>query len=187
MLKQSFEGLSSSKVKLTVIHAAVGNITENDVLLAAASNAIIIGFTVRADAAVAAAAKREGVDVRIYTVLYEAVEDVKAAMEGLLEPHYHEVPIGKAEVKTAFKLSSGLVTAGCQVTSGKILRNAHAKLLRDGQIVHKGKLESLRRFKDDVKEVNVGMECGIVIAGTKDYRPNDMIEAFQLEEVAQKL
>ncbi|NTV53502.1 MAG: translation initiation factor IF-2 [Candidatus Firestonebacteria bacterium] len=187
VLKQSLEAISTDKVKLTCIHNGVGNITESDVLLASASNAIVIGFTVKPETGVENAAKREEVDVRIYKVIYEAVEDVRAAMEGLLEPHYHEVPTGRADVKTAFKLSSGLVTAGSQVASGKILRGSQAKVIRDGKILHTGKIESLRRFKDDVKEVSTGMECGIVLAGFTDYQAGDVIDAFQLEEVAQKL
>jgi len=147
----------------------------------------VIGFTVRPETGVEEAAKREEVDVRIYKVIYEAVEDVRLAMEGLLEPHYHEIPTGRADVKTAFKLSSGLTTAGSQVASGKIIRGSQAKVIRDGQILHTGKIESLRRFKDDVKEVSTGMECGIVLAGFTDYQAGDIIDAFQLEEVAQKL
>jgi translation initiation factor IF-2 len=127
------------------------------------------------------------VDVRIYKVIYEAVEDVRSAMEGLLEPHYHEVPTARAEVRTLFKLSSGLATAGSQVVSGKITRGSQARLLRGGQVLHTGKIESLRRFKDDVKEVTVGMECGIVLSGFSDYQAGDVLDIFILEEVAQKL
>jgi len=187
VLKQSLEGLSTEKVKLICIHSAVGNITESDINLAAASNAIVIGFTVKADTNVEAVAKKEEVDVRIYNVLYEAVEDVKAAMEGLLEPHYHEIYTGMAAVKTPFKLSSGLIIGGSQVSDGKIQRGAQARVKRDGEVVFTGKIESLRRFKDDVKEVGVGMECGIILAGFTDYKAGDIIEAYQLEAVAQKL
>jgi translation initiation factor IF-2 len=187
VLKQSLEALSTDKVKLTCIHSAVGNITESDVLLASASNAIVIGFTVRPETNVEEAAKREEVDVRIYKVIYEAAEDVRAAMEGLLEPHYHEIPTGRADVRTAFKLSSGLITAGSQVASGKITRGSQARVLRGGQVLHTGKIESLRRFKDDVKEVTVGMECGIVVTGFSDYQAGDVLDVFVLESVAQKL
>ncbi len=187
VLKESLEGLSTEKVKLTCIHSAVGNIRESDIMLAAASNAILLGFNVTPESGVDQAAKREDVDVRIYKVIYEMVEDVKAAMTGLLEPHYHEVPLGKAEVKTLFKLSSGHFIAGSQVTTGKVLRNAHGKVVRQGEIIHQGKIESLRRFKEDVKEVGVGMECGITLTGFKDFEPGDIIEAFELEAVAQKL
>lgn len=187
VLKQSLEGLSTEKVKLTCIHNAVGNINENDINLAAASNAIIIGFTVKAEADVEAAAKKAEVDVRIYKVIYEAVADVKAAMEGLLEPHYHEIYTGQAVVKTPFKLSNGLIIGGSQVSDGKIMRNHQARVKRGGEVIFKGKIESLRRFKDDVKEVANGMECGIILAGFTDYKPGDVIEAYQLEAVAQKL
>jgi translation initiation factor IF-2 len=187
VLKESLEGLSTEKVKLSCIHSAVGNIRESDIMLAAASNAILLGFNVTGAAGVDEAAKREEVDVRIYKVIYEMVEDVKAAMTGLLEPHYHEVPIGKAEVKTPFKLSSGQYIAGSQVSSGKVIRNTYGKVLRNGEQLYKGKIESLRRFKDDVKEVGVGMECGITLAGFKDFQAGDIIEVFELEAVAQKL
>ncbi len=187
VLKESLESLSTDKVKLTCIHSAVGNIRESDIMLAAASNAILLGFNVNPESGVDQAAKREDVDVRIYKVIYEMVDEVKDAMTGLLEPHYHEVPLGKAEVKTLFKLSSGHFIAGSQVTSGKVLRNAQGKVVRGGEIIHTGKIESLRRFKEDVKEVGVGMECGITIAGFKDFAAGDVIEAFELEAVAQKL
>jgi translation initiation factor IF-2 len=187
VLQQSLEALSTEKVKLTVIHSGVGNITESDINLATASNAILIGFTVKPEAGVDQAAKREEVDVRIYNVIYEAVEDVRAAMEGLLEPHYHEIFLGRAVVKTLFKLSSGLAIAGSQVESGKLLRNAHARVTRNGQVLHQGKVESLRRFKDDVREVASGMECGIMVGGFTDYQAGDVIDVFQLEAVAQKL
>jgi translation initiation factor IF-2 len=188
VLKQSLEALSSEKVKLTCIHSGVGNITESDILLASASNAILLGFNVKPEAGVDTAAKNEEVDVRIYSVLYEMVEEVKSAMEGLLEPHYHESPIGKAEVKTPFKLSSGLYIAGSQLLNGKMTRNAHARVMRGGQSVFEGKIDSLRRFKDDVKEVvGAGMECGISVGNFKDFQAGDIIEAFDLEAVAQKL
>ncbi|MEW6516757.1 MAG: translation initiation factor IF-2 [candidate division FCPU426 bacterium] len=187
VLANSLEGLSTEKVRLTSIHSAVGNITERDILLATASNAIVLGFNVKAEAGVDKVAQSEQVDVRIYSVIYDVVEDVKAAMEGLLEPHYHEVPIGQAEVRNVFKLSSGVTAAGSQVTSGKITRGAQAKVVRRGQILHTGKIESLKRFKDDAKEVPAGMECGLSVSGFKAYEPGDVIEAFVLEAVAQKL
>jgi translation initiation factor IF-2 len=187
VLKVSLEALSTEKVKLFCIHSGVGDITESDIMLASASNAVLFGFNVRPGSGVAPAAKREKVDVRIYGVIYELVKDVKAAMEGLLEPHYHEIHLGRVEVKMQFKLSSGLVIAGSQVISGKILRNAHAKVLRAGQTLYKGKIDSLRRFKEDAKEVGVGMECGIGISGFKEFQSGDIIEAYNLEAVAQKL
>ncbi|MCK5219251.1 translation initiation factor IF-2 [bacterium] len=187
VLTTSLEALSTEKVKLVCIHSGVGDITESDILLASASNAVLFGFNVRPGSGVEQAAKREEVDVRIYGVIYELVEDVRAAMEGLLEPHYHEVHLGRAEVKMQFKLSSGLFIAGSQVMSGKILRNAHAKVLRAGQICYEGKIDSLRRFKEDAKEVGVGMECGIGMSGFKKFQPGDIVEAYNLEAVAQKL
>ncbi len=187
VLKASLEALSTEKVKLVCIHNGIGDISESDIMLASASNAVLFGFNVRPGSGVAPAAKREKVDVRIYGVIYELVEDVRAAMEGLLEPHYHEVHLGRAEIKMQFKLSSGLVIAGSQVISGKILRNAHAKVLRAGQTLYKGKVDSLRRFKEDAKEVGVGMECGIGMSGFKDFQAGDILEAYNLEAVAQKL
>jgi translation initiation factor IF-2 len=187
VLKNSLEGLSTEKVKLNCIHCGVGNVSESDIMLASASNAILLGFNVKPESSVEKITKREEVDVRIYSVIYEMVEDVKAAMEGLLEPHFHEIPIGKAEVKELFKLSTGNNIAGSQLMSGKIVRAAHGKVIRAGETLHSGKIDSLRRFKDDVKEVAAGQECGIALVGFKKYEPGDIIEFFTLEEVAQKL
>jgi len=185
-LTSSLEKLSTEKVALKVIHSGTGNIVNSDVLLASASNAIVVGFNVKIDSNGKAAAEKEDVDVRIYKVIYDAVEDVRKAMEGLLEPVYRQVSIGKAEVRQLFQTPKGTI-AGCMVLSGKITSKAKIKVLRAEEMVHEGNLASLRRFKDDVKEVGNGYECGINIEGFEGVQVGDQLEAFILEAVAQKL
>ncbi|MGC7870543.1 translation initiation factor IF-2 [Desulfosporosinus sp. SYSU MS00001] len=181
-LRQSLLRLSTDEVRVNPIHGGVGAINENDIMLASASNAIIIGFNVRADSNMKATADLEGVDLRFYRVIYDAIEDVKAAMTGLLDPTFKEVVLGKAEVRQVFKVPKAGTVAGCMVTEGKILRSAKVRVIRDGIVVHEGEMESLRRFKDDVKEVLESFECGIGIEKYNDIKEGDILEAFALEE-----
>jgi len=185
-LTSSLEKLSTEKVALRVIHSGTGNIVNSDVLLASASNAIVVGFNVKIDSNGKAAAEKEDVDVRIYKIIYDAVEDVRKAMEGLLEPVYRQVSIGKAEVRQLFQTPKGTI-AGCMVLSGKITSKAKVKVFRGEEMVHEGNLASLRRFKDDVKEVGNGYECGMNLEGYEGIQVGDQLEAFILEAVAQKL
>jgi len=186
-LQDSLTKLSTSEIKLRVIHRGVGQITESDVLLAAASNAVIIGFHVKPEPKAAELASKEKVDVRLYDIIYQAVENVKDAMAGLLTPTIRESVVGQAEVRKIFRTSKAGVVAGCMVLTGTIQRNARARLLRGGTMVWEGKIESLKRFKDDVREVASGFECGISLEGRDDIQEQDVIEAYVLEEVARKL
>ncbi|MDQ7093378.1 translation initiation factor IF-2 [Desulfosporosinus sp. PR] len=186
-LRQSLLRLSTDEVRVNPIHGGVGAINENDIMLASASNAIIIGFNVRADSNMKATADLEGVDLRFYRVIYDAIEDVKAAMTGLLDPTFKEVVLGKAEVRQVFKVPKAGTVGGCMVTEGKIPRSAKVRVIRDGIVIHEGEMESLRRFKDDVKEVLEGFECGIGIEKYNDLKEGDIIEAFALEEVQRTL
>jgi translation initiation factor IF-2 len=179
--------LSTDDVKLKLVHSSAGAVTETDVMLASASDAVIIGFKVRPDARVSEIIEREGVSVKLYDVIYDAIADVKNAMEGLLEPIYEETVQGRAEVLQVFKVSKVGTIAGGRVTDGKITRNARLRLLRDGVVIHDGTFQSLKRFKDDVKEVSSGFECGIGIEGFNDIREGDIIEAYTREAVARKL
>lgn len=179
--------LSTSDIKLKIIHSSTGAITETDVMLASASNAVIIGFNVRPDSRVTDVAEEEGVEIKLYEVIYDVIADVKAAMEGLLEPVYKETVIGRAEVRELFKVPRIGTIAGSYVTDGKITRIANLKLVRDGVQIYNGKILSLRRFKDDVKEVNEGLECGIGIEGFNDIRVGDVIEAYINEQIERKL
>lgn len=185
-LKQSLERLSNNEVKINTIHGGVGAITETDVMFAAASNAIIIGFNVRPQAAAIALSEKDKVDIRLYRVIYDAIEDMEAAMKGMLEPDYKEVILGHAEVRAIFKASSIGTIAGSYVTDGKINRNSEVRIVRDGIVVHEGKLASLKRFKDDAKEVNTGFECGISIEKFNDIKEGDIIECFVMEAVPRK-
>jgi len=179
--------LSTEEVKVDVIHRGVGAITENDVLLAAASDAIIIGFHVRPDARTRSAAEREGVDIRVYRVIYEVVDDVRLAMEGLLAPEKREVVLGAAEVRETFKIPKVGTIAGCLVSDGTIPRTARVRVVRDGVEVYEGVIGSLKRFKDDVREVREGYECGINVEGFNDVKVGDVIEAYKIEEVQRTL
>jgi translation initiation factor IF-2 len=182
-VKQSLEKLSNEEVSVKVIHGAVGAVNESDVMLASASNSIIIGFNVRPDASAKSVAEEQKVDVRLYRVIYNAIEDIEAAMKGMLDPEFQEKVIGHAEVRQVFKASGVGTIAGSYVTDGKINRNASARLVRDGIVIHEGALGSLRRFKDDVKEVNTGFECGIMFEKYSDIKEGDVIEAFIMEEI----
>ena len=186
-LKQAIERLSTDEVRVNVIHSGVGAVSESDVMLASASNAVVIGFNVRPDAAGTASAEVEQVDVRLYRVIYEALDDVKKAMEGLLEPEYREVVYGHAEVRATFKIPKAGTVAGCYVTDGKIARSTRVRLVRDGVVLHDGKLSSLKRFKDDAREVAAGFECGIGIEGWNDVRAGDIIEGYGKEAVRREL
>ena len=179
--------LSTDKVKLKVLHSAVGGIIESDIMLASASNAIVLGFNVQPDSKAKAAAQTEKVDVRTYRIIYEMIDEVRKAMEGLLAPDEREVGIGSAEVREVFKITKIGTIAGCYVTSGKIQRNAMARLLRDQVVVFEGNLSSLKRFKDDAKEVAEGYECGIGIENFNDIKVGDIIEAYIIEKTAAKL
>jgi translation initiation factor IF-2 len=186
-LSESLQKLSTADVKLKVIHSSIGTITETDVLLASASDAVIIGFKVRPDSRVVELAKAEGVEIKLYDIIYNVINDVKDAMVGLLEPIYKEVSQGRAEVKEIFKVPKVGTIAGSVVTEGKISRDSNLRLVRDGVMVYDGKLVSLRRFKDDVREVLSGLECGIGIEGFNDIKVGDMIEAYTREEIERKL
>jgi translation initiation factor IF-2 len=179
--------LPQDKIRLRVIRSGAGAISEGDVLLAAASNAVVIGFNVRPERKAADAAERDKVEVRLYTVIYDAVQDMKKAMEGLLEPTIREVRLGAAEVRDTFKISKVGTIAGCYVTDGRVNRQAQVRLLRDNVVIHTGKVSSLKRFKDDASEVKAGVECGIGIAGYNDVKPGDVIEFFTTEKVKETL
>lgn len=185
-VKQSLTKLSNNEVKVSIIHGGVGAITEFDVMLASASNAIIIGFNVRPQPTATALAEKEKVDIRMYRIIYNAIEDIEAAMKGMLEPEYKEVVQGHAEVRATFKASSVGTIAGCYVTDGKINRNNEIRVIRDGIVIYEGQLASLKRFKDDVKEVNSGYECGLNIEKFNDIKEGDIIESYVMEEVPRK-
>jgi len=178
--------IETKKVDLEIIHSAVGPISESDILLASASDAVVIGFNVKVETMAVSAAKREGVQVKLYSIIYELLDQMKDAMAGLLEPELRETVIGHAEVKQIFQLSRGIV-AGCLVTDGRIARVARARILRKRQPVYDGGISTLRRFQDDVKEVRSGLECGIKLGDFSEYQVGDVIECYQLEQIAQKL
>jgi len=182
----AFNKLTTDRVKLTIIHGGVGAITEGDVNLAIASKAILIGFNVRPAGKSSALAEENKVEIRLYTIIYGAVDDVKAAMEGLLPTTKVEKPSGKAEVRKILKIR-GVAVAGCMVTSGKILRGSHGRLVRDNQSIWEGKISSLKHFKEDVKEMSEGFECGIALDGFSELKEKDIIESFEIEEIKQRL
>jgi len=186
-LSDSLVKQSTAEVKLNIIHSATGAITESDVMLAAASGAIIIGFNVRGNPRVVELADRENVDIRYYDVIYNAINDVRLAMAGLLAPVLEEHIIGRAEVKEIFRVPKLGAVAGCQVIDGHVDRNAHVRLLRDDVVIFDGKLASLRRFKEDVKEVQSGYECGIGLENFSDIKPADIFEVYEVKEVAAEL
>ncbi len=182
-VKQSLTKLSNEEVRVCCIHGGVGGVTESDVMLAAASNAIIVGFNVRPDNGALASAKQNDVDIRLYRVIYHAIEEIEAAMKGMLAPKFRENLLGHAEVRNTFKVSGVGTIAGGYVLDGKISRNSQVRIVRDGIIVHEGVLSSLKRFKDDVKEVATGYECGIGIENFNDIKEGDRIESFVMEEI----
>lgn len=182
-VKQSLVKLSNEEVMIKVIHGGVGAINESDVMLASASNAIIIGFNVRPEASAKTVADAEQIDMRLYRIIYNAIEDIEAAMKGMLDPEYREKVIGHAEVRQTFKVSGVGTIAGSYVTDGKFTRHAKIRLVRDGIVIYEGELASLKRFKDDVKEVNTGYECGIMLNKFNDIKEGDVFEAFIMEEI----
>jgi translation initiation factor IF-2 len=186
-LADALRRLSSDEVRLNVLHSSVGGITESDMLLASASNAIVIGFNVRPESKATALAGREGVDIRLYSVIYDAVDDVRKALEGLLEPTMRERVVGKAEVRQTFNVSGLGTVAGCAVVEGKIARSTRVRLVRDHVVVFEGRLSSLRRFKDDVREVAAGYECGVGLENYQDVKTGDVIEAYETEQIARRL
>ncbi|MGC9141596.1 MAG: translation initiation factor IF-2 [Caldimicrobium sp.] len=186
-LKSSLEKLSTDKVRVSVIRSGIGAITESDVMLASASEAIVIGFNVKPNSQAKELAKKEGVDVRFYDVIYHVLEDIKKAMVGLLEPKFEEIITGVAEVRATFKVPKVGIVAGCYVKEGVINRNNQVRVIRDGVVVYTGKIASLKRFKEDVREVPSGYECGIKIENFNDVKEGDIIEAFEVREVAQEL
>lgn len=186
-LQGSLDKLPTDQVKVRVLHGAVGGITESDVNLAHASKGIIIGFNVRPDTKARELAESEAVEIKVYKVIYDVIEEIKQAMEGLLEPTFEEAYLGRADVQEAFNIGKVGTIAGCKVVDGKILRDAQVRLLRDSVIIHEGKLNSLKRFKDDAKEVLKGFECGMGIEGFQDIKAGDVIECFEMKEIKGKL
>ena len=186
-IKEALLKLSTSEVKVSVIYDGVGAITESDVNLASSTNGIILGFGVRPDSSVRAAAEREKVEIRTYRIIYEMIDDVRKAMEGLLSPVSKEKVVGHAEVRDIFKITKVGTIAGCRVTDGKAMRSARVRVLRDSIQVFEGKVASLKHFKDDAREVDSGLECGVSVDGFNDLKVNDVFEFYQLEEVARTL
>jgi translation initiation factor IF-2 len=186
-LQDSLERISTPEVKLKVIHSSVGAITESDVALASASNAVILGFNVKPEPKAIKLAVQEGVDIRLYDVIYDAINEVKAAMEGLLEPKYVEKVTGRLEVRNLFTVPKYGIIAGSYVLEGKVTRGSAMRVVRDGQVIHQGKIDSLRRFKDDVREVTFGYECGVGVIGFSDLKVGDQVETYELERVTQRL
>ena len=181
-VRQSLEKISNPEVRVRVIHGAVGAITESDVMLANASNAIIVGFNVRPEPSAAESAERDGVDIRLYRIIYECIEEITSAMKGLLDPKYREVQLGRAECREVYKISSVGTIAGCYILSGKVSRSAKIRIVRDGIVICEDEISSLRRFKDDAKEVAQGFECGIGLENFNDIKIGDIFEAFKMEE-----
>ena len=181
-VKQSLEKLSNAEVRVRVIHGGVGAVSESDVMLANASNAIIVGFNVRPENTAREVAERDNVDIRLYRIIYDAIEEVASAMKGMLAPKFRDVELGRAEVRSVFKITNVGVVAGCYVLDGKITRHANIRVVRDGIIVADDKLDSLKRFKDDVKEVATGYECGMSLVKFKDIKDGDIFEAYLVEE-----
>ena len=186
-VSESLRKLSTDAIRLRVINSSVGAITETDVNLATASNAIVLGFNVRPEVKAQSLAEKEGVDIRLYNIIYDAVDDIKKAMEGLLEPTLKEKFLGRAEIREVFSVPKHGNVAGSYVLDGKMLRNSQVRLLRDNIVVYEGKMSSLRRFKDDIKEVAAGYECGISLENYNDIKPGDIIESFEIEKIATTL
>ena len=182
-VKASLLKISNDEVRVKVIHTGVGAINESDVLLASTANAIIVGFNVRPDAAAAASAQRSKVDMRMYRVIYDAINEIEAAMKGMLDPKFREAIIGHAEVRETYKVSSVGTVAGCYVKDGKITRDAQVRVLRDNIVIHEGQLGSLQRFKDSVKEVAANYECGMSIEKFNDIKEGDIFECFVMEQI----
>jgi translation initiation factor IF-2 len=186
-LADSLQKLSTEKVQVKIIHKSVGAISESDVLLASASNAIIIGFQVRPSAGARKIADVEQIDIRLYSIIYKAIEEIQAAMEGMLAPEFQEKVVCNIEIREVFNITKVGTIAGCFVLDGKVNRNTKVRIIRDGIVVHDGELGSLKRFKDDVKEVNKGFECGLNIKNFNDIKAGDIIEGYELVEIKAKL
>ena len=185
-VKQSVVKLSNEEVQVKVIHSGAGAITESDVMLADSSNAIILGFNVRPDAKAKATAERSNVDIRLYRIIYDLLDDIEAALKGMLTPKYQEVYLGKCEVRQTFKITGVGNIAGCYVKEGKIVRGGKLRIYRDDVLIVEGNVQQLKRFKDDVKEVNYGYECGCAIEGFNDIHVGDIIECYMNEQVPAK-
>ena len=179
----SLEKLSNDKVRVKIVHTGVGAINESDIMLAGTSGAVVIGFNVRPSAAVSSIAEREGIQIRTYRVIYDIIDDVENAMKGMLDPEFKEVVLGTVEIRNTFKVPGVGIVGGAYVTDGKVVRNEQIRLVRDGIVIHEGKISSLKRFKDDAKEVAQGYECGIGIENYNDIKEGDIIECFTMEEV----
>ena len=186
-LSDSLIILSTPEIQINVLHKAVGQISESDITLAAASNAIIIGFQVRPSVAARRLAEKEGVDIRLYSIIYDAIEEVKSAMEGMLSPEIKEEILGTAEVLETYHITKVGTVAGCIVKEGKLKRSSKIRLIRDGIVIYSGDLGSLKRFKDDVKEVTTGFECGLNITNYNDVKIGDLVEAYEEVEVKKTL
>jgi len=186
-LSHALTRLSTDEVKVNIVHSGVGGITESDVNLALASKAVIVGFNTRADAMARKLAENSGVDIRYYNVIYDAVDEVKAALSGMLAPERKENTLGLVEVRQTFKISKVGTIAGCYVSEGLVRRNARVRVLRDNVVIHEGELDSLKRFKDDAREVKAGFECGLSIKNFSDVKVGDQIEAYEVVEVARTL
>jgi translation initiation factor IF-2 len=186
-LSHALQKMSTEEVKVNVVHAGVGAITESDINLALASNAVVVGFNTRADATAKKLITAHGVDVRYYNVIYDAVDEVKAAMSGMLAPEKKESVTGLVEVRQVFHISKVGTVAGCYVLEGVIKRSSHVRVLRDNIVIHTGELDSLKRFKDDVREVKGGFECGLSVRGLSDLKVGDQLEVFEVVEVARSL
>jgi translation initiation factor IF-2 len=186
-LQQALTKLSTNEVKVNIVHAAVGGITESDVNLALASKAVVIGFNVRADAQARKLAESSGVQIRYYDIIYEAVDDVKAALSGMLAPEQKENQLGVVEVREVYRISKVGTVAGCYVLEGVVRRGAKIRVLRDNVVIHDGELDSLKRFKDDVREVKAGFECGLSIRGYNDVQKGDQLEVYEIVEVSRTL
>jgi translation initiation factor IF-2 len=186
-LAQSLLKLSTPEVKVQIVHAAVGGITESDINLAIASKAVVIGFNTRADAGARKLAENSAVDIRYYTIIYDAVDEVKAAMSGMLAPEQREETLGTAEIRNVIVATKIGTIAGCMVTSGIVRRDARFRLLRENVVIYTGELDSLKRFKDDVREVKEGFECGVKLKNYNDIKEGDQLEFFEVKEVARTL
>ena len=187
VLADSLQKMSTEKVRIKVIHTGVGAITESDILLATASNAIVIGFNVRPDRKSADVAEQENVEIRLHSIIYELQDEIRKAMLGLLDPVFRENYLGRAEVMEVYRIPKIGTIAGCRVTDGTLKRDSEVRVMRGGESVHKGRIQSLKRFKDDAREVTNGMECGVGISGFSDLQPGDLIEAFNMERMAAEL
>jgi len=183
-ISQALLKLGNDEVRINIIHGGVGAISESDIMLAQTASAIVIGFNVRPETKAKQLAEKENVDIRLYRIIYDVIDDVEKAMKGMLEPKFREVQLGQAEIRETFKISGIGVVAGCYVLNGKVAKNAKIRLLRDNVVLMEGEIASLKRFKDDVREVAQGYECGIQVANYNDIKVGDIIEFFDMEQVA---